>query len=69
MTPERHVRLQKSDRSWTFYWKPGDEESLVQYVCRMGREKLDGFDWFDAALVVHQIAAQSNRRIKLPEAA
>lgn len=68
MDPELHiVTLTRGGSSWKFSWKPGDEESLVQYVVKCARENFDGFDWFDATLVVQQIAAKSNKRIKLPK--
>ncbi len=48
--------LKKGEHSWQLRWDSGDEEMLVSTVSDMAADDQVDFDWFDAAMVRHQIA-------------
>jgi hypothetical protein len=52
----RSVTLLKGAHRWVFTCAPGDEQGLLAGVSEMARRPEVPFDWFDAALVGHQIA-------------
>jgi hypothetical protein len=52
----RSVTLLKGVHRWVFTCAPGEEQGLLACVSEMARRPDAPFDWFDAALVAHQIA-------------
>lgn len=52
----RSVTLLKGVHRWVFTCAPGEEQGLLACVSEMARRPDVPFDWFDAALVGHQIA-------------
>jgi hypothetical protein len=55
-TDPRSVTLLKGAHRWVFACAPGDEQALLASVSELARRQEVPFDWFDAALVGHQIA-------------
>lgn len=54
------VTLVKGSHRWTFACDPGSEADLLRRVSELAGSPEVGFDWFDAALVSHQLS----RRLK-----
>lgn len=50
------VTLVKGGHKWTFRCDPGDEPELLRRVTELARSEDVPFDWFDAALVTHQLS-------------
>lgn len=48
--------LMKGEHSWQFRWNDGSEHALVSAVSDLAADKSVEFDWFDAAMVRHQLA-------------
>ena len=53
----RHrVVLMKGDHCWKIRWDSGEEDLLVAVVSDLAADEQIDFDWFDAAMVRHQVA-------------
>lgn len=52
------VTLTKGPHRWTFACEPGQERSLLLRLADLARDARVPFDWFDAALVSHQLRAR-----------
>lgn len=50
------VTLTKGAHTWTFACDPGDEGLLLRRLSELARSEDVPFDWFDAALVSHQLS-------------
>lgn len=50
------VTLVKGAHRWTFSCDSGDEPELLRRVTELARGEDVPFDWFDAALVTHQLS-------------
>lgn len=54
---ERHcITLVKGDQRWRFHLEPGHERAMIDTVSDMASDPNHPLDWFDAAIVSHQIA-------------
>lgn len=49
------VTLSKGPHRWTFSCPPGEEKTLLMRLAELARSEEVPFDWFDAALVSHQL--------------
>ena len=49
------VTLSKGQHRWTFSCHPGEEQSLLMRLAELAKSEDVPFDWFDAALVSHQL--------------
>ena len=49
------VTLSKGQHRWTFSCHPGEEQSLLIRLAELAKQEDVPFDWFDAALVSHQL--------------
>ncbi len=49
------VTLTKGQHRWTFSCHPGQEQSLLMRLAELAKQEDVPFDWFDAALVSHQL--------------
>jgi hypothetical protein len=59
-TPREPVTLVKGAHRWTFSCDPGDEGELLRRISELARSPEAPLDWFDAALISHQLS----RRLK-----
>jgi hypothetical protein len=50
------VTLVKGSHRWTFSCEAGDEASLLKRLSELASDRNAPFDWFDAALVSHQLS-------------
>ena len=56
VSPSRDcVTLSKGVHRWTFSCERGHEQSLLMRLAELARNEDVPFDWFDAALVSHQL--------------
>ncbi len=54
--PREPVTLVKGTHRWTFACDAGDESSLLKRLSELASDQSVPFDWFDAALVSHQLS-------------
>jgi hypothetical protein len=54
-SPNRVV-LVKGDHQWRFEWEDGQELSTVKVVTEIAKSSKTDFDWFDAAMVCHEMS-------------
>lgn len=52
------LRLCKGRHTWFFRYGAGDEGALRTAVAELAANPLAPFDWFDAALVTHQLTSR-----------
>ncbi len=55
------VTLVKGPHRWTFSCDPGDESALLSHLSELATNPDVPFDWFDAALVSHQLSRRLTR--------
>lgn len=55
------VTLVKGSHQWTFSCDPGDESVLLSHLSELATDPSVPFDWFDAALVSHQLSRRLTR--------
>ena len=53
--PHRIV-LVKGNHQWRFEWESGQEISAVRAITEIAKSPETDFDWFDAAMVCHEIS-------------
>ncbi len=61
--PNHALTLVKGPHRWTFRYGPGEEPLLLERLAELARRKDVPFDWFDAALVSHQLRSRLNSGI------
>ncbi|MBY0262299.1 MAG: hypothetical protein K2Q20_08130 [Phycisphaerales bacterium] len=62
--PTHHaLTLVKGPHRWSFRCAPGEEPLLLERLAELARRKDVPFDWFDAALVSHQLRSRLNAGI------
>ncbi len=49
--------LMKGEHCWQIRWDSGEEDLLVAVVSDLAADEQIEFDWFDAAMVRHQVAS------------
>ncbi|MDG2200672.1 MAG: hypothetical protein P8K80_05780 [Phycisphaerales bacterium] len=54
---QHRLMLMKGEHSWQIRWDSGDEDLLVSVVSDLAADEQVEFDWFDAAMVRHQVAS------------
>lgn len=59
-TPRDPVTLVKGGHRWTFTCEQGGEAALLGRLAELARRADVPFDWFDAALVSHQLRRRLN---------
>jgi len=62
------VTLVKGSHRWTFTCDPGDEPALLRRLAELADGKDVPFDWFDAALVSHQLSNRLRPGLKRVQA-
>ncbi len=50
------VVLVKGDHQWRFEWESGQEITAVKAITEIARSPEADFDWFDAAMVCHEMS-------------
>lgn len=54
--PSHRVVLVKGNRQWSFEWDSGQELRTVQAITDIAKSADNDFDWFDAAMVCHEMS-------------
>jgi len=62
--------LTKKGQRWIFRYTPGQEAALLQRLAATANDPAADFDWFDAAVISHQMGGQLSRELKklMPDA-
>lgn len=55
-TAREPVTLVKGSHRWTFACDAGEEAALLRRLSQLATDRNVPFDWFDAALVSHQLS-------------
>jgi hypothetical protein len=50
------VVLVKGEHHWRFEWSPGQEIPAVKAITEIAKSTETDFDWFDAAMVCHEMS-------------
>lgn len=58
------VTLVKGRHTWVFGWSRGDEVELLRALSDLADNQRAGFEWFDAAVVSHQMGARLDAGIR-----
>jgi hypothetical protein len=45
----------KGETKWRFAWKNGEETAAVKAITEIAKSTENDFDWFDAAMVCHEM--------------
>ncbi len=57
------VLVKKSDR-WVFRYGPGEESDVLRWLAETARDPTKDFDWFDAAVLSHQMGDRLHEQLK-----
>lgn len=60
----RLVTLTKQEHRFIFEYEAGDELKLLDTLVEMVKRKDPAFDWFDAAVVAHQVGEKIAAELK-----
>lgn len=61
---DKRLTLVKRQHRWTFRYRPGEERRVVQSLADAARNPEVDFDWFDAAVLSHQMGHRLDARLK-----
>lgn len=56
--------LVKKHQRWVFRYRPGEEASVLRWLADTARDPSCDFDWFDAAVLSHQMGSQMHQQLK-----
>ncbi len=56
--------LVKRSHRWVFRYRPGEEASVLRWLADTARNPSTDFDWFDAAVLSHQMGSELHRQLK-----
>jgi len=62
--PEGELVLIKKDQRWVFRYRPGDETEVLRWLAETARDPDCDFDWFDAAVLSHQMGENMQQKLK-----
>ena len=51
----------KGEHQWRFEWQDGEELGTVQFITEIAQSNETDFDWFDAAMVCHEMSKISTK--------
>jgi hypothetical protein len=51
----RQITFTKHGQCYVFRYTPGEEAGILESLAAMARDKDSGVDWFDAAVLSHQL--------------
>jgi len=55
------VVLMKGEAHWRFQWKLGQELEAVEAITAIAKTSDTNFDWFDAAIICHEMSKISSK--------
>ena len=60
----RSISLSKGKHSYVFKYEQGDENVVLDTLSEMARRKDVAFDWFDAAVLSHQLGQHLTQELQ-----
>jgi hypothetical protein len=60
----RQLVLVKDGRHFIFRFSPGDEARILQALVDLARDPESGLDWFDAAVLSHQVGQHFSKQLE-----
>ena len=63
-TPVKTLSLVKGQQHYCFRYTPGDEAKVLDALVEMVNRRELGFDWFDAAVMSHQLGRHLAKELK-----
>lgn len=60
----KQLVLVKQDQRWVFRYMPGEEPVVLQWLADTARDPKSSFDWFDAAVLCHQMGHRLGAKLK-----
>lgn len=60
----RELVLVKRDQRFVFRYAPGEEQEMLQALVRMAQDPTSDIDWFDAAVLSHQIGQRIGQQLE-----
>ena len=60
----RQLVLVKRNQRWVFRYMPGEESVVLHWLAATARDEKADFDWFDAAVLSHQMGDQMGAQLK-----
>lgn len=61
---EKQLSLVKNDQRWLFRYRPGEEAQLLETLAEAAKDPAVNFDWFDAAVLCHQMGHRLQARLE-----
>lgn len=58
------VALQKGDQRYVFHCAPGEEGKLLASLAKLANDPSNDLDWFDAAVLSHQLGRQMGQNMQ-----
>lgn len=59
----KQLTLVKADQRWVFRYCPGEEAELMSMLADAARDPASPLDWFDAAVLSHQMGVELQQRL------
>ncbi len=56
--------LVKKQHRWVFRYAPGEEAAVLRWLADTARDPGCDFDWFDAAVLSHQMGDKLHQQLK-----
>lgn len=56
--------LEKKSQQWVFRYMPGEEAAVLRWLADTARDPKKEFDWFDAAVLSHQMGDKLHSKLK-----
>ncbi len=64
ITVEPHqLVLVKRNQRWVFRYGPGEESAVLRQIAAAASNPESGFDWFDAAVLSHQMGSKIQQQL------
>ena len=63
-TPQNTLTLTKGRHRFQVKYARGDESTALAHLTEMAQTRPGGFDWFDAAVLSHQLGRHLAREVK-----
>jgi len=60
----RELTLIKQGRRWVFRYAPGGETEVLHTLVDAARSRRSDLDWFDAAVLAHQMGEKMRQRLR-----
>jgi len=60
----RHISLVKGAHTFSFRYTPGDEPAVLEALADIVKSRQLPFDWFDAAVLSHQLGQHLSKELQ-----